>query len=494
MPSGRSGRSLSRAILFLLGVYFLFVWLPFNTFYKSRKPIPRESRDSWHESIHLSEATEWYPLDSYIPLPTRPLPIPRIQYDFPEESRSERKAREKKQDAVKQTFLHAWNGYKEHAWLRDEVSPKSGNFEDSFSGWGATLVDALDTLVIMGLDDEFKIALEAVEEIDFTTTKSKEINVFEIVIRYMGGFLAAYDLTHGKNPILLRKAEELGDMIFNAFDTHNRMPQVRWDWTKSAKGQEIHPLVRTNLAELGSFSVEFTRLTQLTKNPKYYDAVQRITNVLDGAQMETRLPGLWPLVVGADTLEFDGYDFSMGALADSTYEYLPKEHILLGAQTDQYQRMYTRAYETMRDNLLFRAMVPNEDKKVLFTSDVKMRKGGYKLITHSSDHLKCYIGGTVALAAKIFRREKDLDIARGLTDGCVWAYDSTPTGVMPEIFKYVECEDLDECPWEQEKWQTRVLGHPPHSENQYQEANNMISQQKIPPGFASYTDLQYHLR
>ncbi|KAJ5216978.1 Class I alpha-mannosidase [Penicillium chermesinum] len=438
--------------------------------------------------------SERYPVRSYIPLPSKPLPIPRIQYDFPEETKLERKVREKRKDAVKETFMHAWNGYKDRAWLRDEVSPQSGRFVDSFSGWGATLVDSLDSLVIMGLEDEFKLALEAIEQIDFTTTRSEDVNVFEIVIRYMGGFLAAHDLTHGKYPTLLQKAEELGDMIFNAFDTHNRMPQVRWEWTKSAKGQEINPLERTYLAELGSFSVEFTRLTQLTRNPKYYDAIQRITDVLDDSQMTTRVPGLWPLVVSADRLAFDGYDFSMGALADSTYEYLPKEHILLGAQTDQYERMYTRAFEAMKKHLLFRAMTPDEDKKILFTSDLRANNGGYNHVTHSSDHLKCYIGGTVALAAKIFRREKDLEIARGLTDGCIWAYDSTPSGVMPEIFKYVQCADSDQCPWDKEKWQTAVLGHPPASAEQYREADRMIVEQNIPPGFASYKDLKYQLR
>lgn len=119
--------------------------------------------------------------------------------------------------------------------MRDEVKPRTGGYQDTFNGWGATLVDSLDALVIMGLDDELQLALEALEEIDFKTTKSKHVPVFEIIIRYMGGFIAAHDLTEGKHPILLRKAVELGEMIFNAFDTHNRMPQVRWEWTRYAK-------------------------------------------------------------------------------------------------------------------------------------------------------------------------------------------------------------------------------------------------------------------
>jgi mannosyl-oligosaccharide alpha-1,2-mannosidase len=191
----------------------------------------------------LNSATERYPVTSYIPLPTSPSSIPKIQHDFPPESRPERKARIKKQKAIKEAFMHSWNGYKDHAWMRDEVSPQTGGYQDSFSGWGATLVDSLDALIIMGLDDELELALEALNQIDFTTTRSAEVNVFEIIIRYMGGFLAAHDLSHGKHPILLRKAEELGEMIFNAFDTHNRMPQMRWDWSKYVFPTRKSPMI-----------------------------------------------------------------------------------------------------------------------------------------------------------------------------------------------------------------------------------------------------------
>lgn len=82
----------------------------------------------------------------------------------------------------------------------------------------------------MGLDKEFKEALIALEDIDFTITRQRDINVFETVIRYVGGFLAAYDLSKGKHPILLKKAVELSDMLYDCFDTKNRMPQARWNW------------------------------------------------------------------------------------------------------------------------------------------------------------------------------------------------------------------------------------------------------------------------
>lgn len=53
------------------------------------------------------------------------------------------------------------------------------------------------------------------------------------------------------------------------------------------------------LSEIGSLSVEFTRLAQITKEQKYYDAVARITNELEAWQNHTILPGMWPMAIDA---------------------------------------------------------------------------------------------------------------------------------------------------------------------------------------------------
>ncbi|KAJ5937264.1 Class I alpha-mannosidase [Penicillium verhagenii] len=478
MVPNRRGRSLTTALFLLILGYFLLLQLPFSC-----------SPWGYHR-----KPTAIHPILEYIPLPTHPTPLPRIQHEFEPEGWSERRTRLQRQKAVKKSFLHSWNGYKNHAWLRDEVSPVTGKYQDSFSGWGATLVDSLDTLIIMGLDDELKLALEALKQIDFSTTFSKEVNVFEIVIRYMGGLIAAHDLTNGTHPILLKKAEELGKMIFYAFDTNNHMPQMRWKWGRSAIGQEIEASTHTSLAELGSLTVEFTRLTQLTGNPMYYDAVQRITNELDKVQMHTKAPGLWPNYIDAMRLDFNGSDFSLGGGADSTYEYLPKEHILLGGQTDQYKKMWERSLDAIKKNLLFRAVTKEEDKQILFTSNLRITEGGISHIQHTSDHLKCFIGGTVGIAAKIFNRPQDLSIAQGLTDACIWAYDSMPTGVMPESFQFTPCTDLEDCAWDENQWYESVLGQPVQLQQQRREAQKIVAADMIPPGMVGTKDSSYKLR
>jgi mannosyl-oligosaccharide alpha-1,2-mannosidase len=84
----------------------------------------------------------------------------------------------------------------------------------------------------MGMHEELAEAVAAVQKIDFTRAARGMLNVFETTIRYMGGMLSAYDLSEGKYPILLEKATELGDMLYAAFDTPNRMPITRWYWEK----------------------------------------------------------------------------------------------------------------------------------------------------------------------------------------------------------------------------------------------------------------------
>lgn len=233
MPVVRKRLVIPAFILTFL-IYIIFDSIEYDDYPPEPPPPPPpdfHNDDLLEETVHWHKIPEHYPVKEFIELPTGGASsIPKIQYDFPKEKASDRRTRQERQSAVKEAFLHAWTGYKTHAWLKDEVSPISGGYVNSFSGWAATLVDTLDTLLIMGLDDEFQLALDAIDQIDFTTTTDKSINVFETTIRYMGGFLAAYDLSDGKYPILLKKATEVGDFVYGAFDTPNRMQMSRWDW------------------------------------------------------------------------------------------------------------------------------------------------------------------------------------------------------------------------------------------------------------------------
>jgi mannosyl-oligosaccharide alpha-1,2-mannosidase len=98
------------------------------------------------------------------------------------------------------------------------------------NGWGATIVDALDTLYIMGLYDEFKEAEEFVATIDWNKIKNDEpVQLFETVIRYVGGLLSAFDLSQEK--VFIEKAVELVDRLLPAFETPTGIPYQYMNFT-----------------------------------------------------------------------------------------------------------------------------------------------------------------------------------------------------------------------------------------------------------------------
>jgi hypothetical protein len=131
--------------------------------------------EPYYGNVHWEKKPERYPLDLYAALPIGGKPIPRIQFDpaaLPELD-TERTIREERKYKVKDAFVHAWAGYKKYAFRRDEVMPLSGSFVNSFGGWGATMVDAMDTLWIMGLKEDFELCVDAVMSIDFTSECSQ---------------------------------------------------------------------------------------------------------------------------------------------------------------------------------------------------------------------------------------------------------------------------------------------------------------------------------
>src|ERR1700719_533319 len=96
---------------------------------------------------------------------------------------------------VRAEMLHAWQGYERFAWGHDDLRPVSKTARDWY---GAPLlmtpVDALDTLLLMGLDDE---AAKARELIVTRLSFDQDLSVknFEITIRMLGGLLSSWQMT-----------------------------------------------------------------------------------------------------------------------------------------------------------------------------------------------------------------------------------------------------------------------------------------------------------
>ena len=169
---------------------------------------------------------------------------------------------------VREQFLHAWQGYRQYAWGHDELRPLS---KDSKDWYGTSLymtpVDALDTLILMGLH---RAGRPGARLIDKNLSFDQDIYVknFEITIRMLGGLLSSYQLTGDKR--LLALADDLGKRLLPAFNSPTGLPYVFVNLkTGAVRG------VETNPAEVGTLLLEFGTLSKLTGKPVYYDKAKR---------------------------------------------------------------------------------------------------------------------------------------------------------------------------------------------------------------------------
>ncbi|KAH8900417.1 seven-hairpin glycosidase [Thozetella sp. PMI_491] len=392
-----------------------------------------------------------HPVDKIEPLPRgKAEALPRVQFDFPKVPVTNVTKTEARQTAVREAFLRCWQSYREHAWLHDELSPVTGGYNDKFGGWAATIVDSLDTLWIMGLKDEFYLAAAEAGRMDWNKTTAYEINLFETTIRHLGGLLSAYDLSQER--ALLAKARELGDMIYMGFDTPNQMPVFTFNFQNAMAGLLV-PESQAPSAVPASLALELTRLSQLTGDNKYYDAIYRVKAWYEEEQELTRLPGMWPKTVDVKGKKMDGDEFCIGSNADSLFEYLSKMHALIGGRDPSYRKMHLRAMETALSNIIFRPMMPNNED-ILVAGTAFAGKNGATLVPEGQ-HLVCFAGGMFALGGKLFGEDKHVDIGERLARGCGWAYKSMPSGVMPERFRMLPCgkkASLEGCEWDEKKW------------------------------------------
>ncbi len=156
-------------------------------------------------------------------------------------------------EQAKQELLHAWNGYKHHAWGHDELLPVSKKPKDWYGKESLlmTPVDTLSTFIIMGLDAEAK---ETTDYIAKNLSFDKDISVsnFEITIRILGALVSTYQSTGDKR--LLVKAEELANRLLPAFSSKTGMPYRFVNLKTGAKDGVV-----SNPAQIGTLLLEWER-------------------------------------------------------------------------------------------------------------------------------------------------------------------------------------------------------------------------------------------
>ena len=240
---------------------------------------------------------------------------------------------------VREETRHAWRGYMKHAKGHDALKPLSKKPHDWYpQSLLMTPVDALDTLILMGLKDE---AVEARELIATRLSFDHDMPVqnFEVVIRLLGGLLSGYQMTGDER--LLALADDLGTRLLPVFETPTGLPYTHVNLsTGEASGKVSNP------AETGTLLLEFGTLSKLTGKPVYYDKAKRALV----ATFERRSKiGLVGSAINVETGEWTDRNSHVGGGIDSYYEYLLKCWKLFG--DEDCKRMWEQSVVPMNRHL-----------------------------------------------------------------------------------------------------------------------------------------------
>ncbi|XP_063346809.1 mannosidase, alpha, class 1B, member 1b [Pelmatolapia mariae] len=320
--------------------------------------------------------------------------------------------------AVQEAFRHAWKGYKDFAWGHDELRPISKSYSEWF-GLGLTLIDALDTMWILNLKEEFEEA-KAWVATELTFNKNVDVNLFETTIRILGGLLSTYHLTG--ETLFLDKANDIGSRLMPAFNTPSKIPYSDVNIGKGT-AHPPHWTSDSTVAEVTSIQLEFRELSRLTQEPLYQDAVAEIMKQVH--KLDGKLDGLVPMFINTNNGQFTHQGiYTLGARADSYYEYLLKQWIQGGKKEDQLLEDYLQAIEGIKKNLLQKSS-PNG---LTFVGEVSHGQFSPKM-----DHLVCFLPGTLALGSYNGLPSDHMDLARQLMETCYQMYVQMETGLSPEI-------------------------------------------------------------
>lgn len=324
-----------------------------------------------------------------------------------------------RQQAVVNSFRHAWNGYKKYAWGHDNLRPIAGMGSDWFS-LGLTIVDSLDTAYIMGLNEEYEEGKNWIAN-DLTFTRNKDVNFFEVTIRVLGALLTNYHFT--LDDMFLQKAIDLGDRLMGAFSSPSGIPYSDVNLaTKRAHAPEWS--LYSSTAEVSTVQLEFRELSRASKNPIFEETAYRVSEKIHHLPKKH---GLVPIFINPGNGNFLSYaTITLGARGDSYYEYLLKQWIQTGKTRNHLLEDYLLAIEGVRDLLAKRTSV----NKYLFIGELS---SGSEAFIPKMDHLTCFLPGTLALGVMNGLPDWHMKMAEELLYTCYLTYAVHPTFLAPEI-------------------------------------------------------------
>ncbi|KAL5012350.1 hypothetical protein ScPMuIL_010901 [Solemya velum] len=276
-------------------------------------------------------------------------------------SSTEKKALKEK---VKEMFRHAYNSYMTYARPADELMPLSckgryrdtepsrGDIDETLGNFTLTLIDTLDTLVVLNEVEEFEIAVRHVIE-DTSFDSDIVVSVFETNIRVLGGLLSGHILAlHLKkikkamswyNGELLTMAKEIGYRLLPAFNTTTGIPFPRINLRNGMDSQLASRNQDTCTACAGTMILEFAALSRLTGHKIFEDKAHKAMDYL--WKQRHRSSDLVGTVINVHSGDWIRRESGVGAGIDSYYEYVLKAYILLG--DDIYLDRFNKHYDAV---------------------------------------------------------------------------------------------------------------------------------------------------
>ncbi|PAV22655.1 glycoside hydrolase family 47 [Pyrrhoderma noxium] len=352
-----------------------------------------------------------------------------------------------KREAIVNAYKHAWHAYERDAMGADEYHPIShhGTNLSEAGGIGYTVVDSIDTMMIMGLDEEVARARKWIDE-KLSFEKDGSFSTFETTIRVLGGLLSAYHFS-GNDPLYLEKAVDLADRLLPAFDTPTGLPlsSVNLAQRVGIPDRDNNGWVST--AEVSTLQLEFRYLSALTDDDTYWRTAEKVMDLIKKNNLN---PHVATIFMDPASGMFVPFDIRLGSRGDSYYEYLLKQFLQTSRTEGVYKDMYTESMDAVIKHLVQRSKLTG----ITYTAELipERRQGGDMMwrLVPKQDHLVCFLGGSLMLGATQARAlvdevsvpphpselspegKRDWRIGVELIRTCMETH-KTKTGLAPEI-------------------------------------------------------------
>ncbi|KDQ64850.1 glycoside hydrolase family 47 protein [Jaapia argillacea MUCL 33604] len=238
-------------------------------------------------------------------------------------------AREKTRDL----WYHGFNSYMRYGRGPDWNDPSNIAFNDVAGNFSVTLIDVLDSLVVLNDRPGFEKAVRnVIDWVSFDVNTKPQ--VFETNIRVLGGLLSGHIFANKTGQLfhlpwyrgeLLSMAHDLGKRLLPAFSTPTGIPLARLNLRHGVQRGES---VETCTAGAGSLILEFATLSRLTGDDRFEKAAYKAYFALWNRKSDIGLVGN-TINTWLGTWNHPEVT-SIGAGVDSFYEYALKWYIMSG--------------------------------------------------------------------------------------------------------------------------------------------------------------------